>query len=192
MLGSRVCVRPLVCLVGLMMRRWFGWRSVAILKFLPYFLFSLTPAVCDVSLKHLVFECALSKTLHLIPLEGNAKFFSGCTIPPSPKRWNSQALGTGACPREFLSFMAIRKIGQESTYITYTPPYVNSPHKQRGPAAAFYTTWYYTLEPARTLNRKKNKCRPCSDGRLIRPAPPVRAPLFSPSAPSLVHSKQPW
>lgn len=169
--------------------RWFGWRaigssSVVILKFSFPFLLDTSCMWCFTKA---TFLCNVLSpvALHIIP-----PFFLGRTT--SPKRQNSRALGTGACPRGFLSFMAIRKIGQELTYITWTPPYVNSSHKQRGPAAAFYTAWYCTLEPARTLNRKKNKCGLCSDGRLITPASPVRAPLFSPSAPSLVHSKQLW
>lgn len=177
------------------MRRQFGWRAisssfVAIFKFwLPFVLdtscmwcFTKAPFLCNVL-------CPV--TLHIIPLERSAKFCLTCTTPSSPKKIELPSSGQRGLPKR-VSFMAIRKIGQKSTYITCTPPYVNSPHKQRGPAAAFYTTWYCTLEPARTLNRKKNKCWPCSDGRLITPACPVRAPLFSASAPSLVHSKQPW
>lgn len=94
-------------------------------------------------------------------------------------------------PVAFSSFMAIRKIGRESAYITWTPPCVNSPHKQRGPGAAFDTTWYCTLEPACMLRRKKNRCRPCSDGRPITPplqsgrhcSFPLLLPSFPPSSP---------
>lgn len=63
-------------------------------------------------------------------LQGKVQLFPGCTKPPSPKRWHSQVLGKW--PRlQFLSFVAIRKIGWESACITWTPPCVNSPHKQR-------------------------------------------------------------
>lgn len=93
------------------------------------------------------------------------------------KKMELPSCGQRGPPVMFLSFMAIRKIGQESASITRTPPCVNRPHKQRGPAAAYYTTRYCTLEPAHTLNRKENKWWPCSDGGMITPA--QRLPLQS-------------
>lgn len=78
------------------------------------------------------------------------------------------------------------KTGWELACITWTPPCINRPHKQRNPAVTFYTAWYCTREPARRLHRKENKCWPCSDGSPITwSLQPGRhcSPLYPPTSP---------